>query len=57
MLFFIVAAPISLPTHNYKSSLSPISLPSFVICFLFEDSHSDRCMVICHCGFDLHSLD
>ena len=35
MLFIIVAAPISLPTHNYKSSLSPISLPSFVICVFF----------------------
>ena len=57
ILFFIVASPISFPTHNYSSSLSPIFLPPFVICCLFEDSHSERCMVICHCGFDLHSSD
>ena len=24
------------------------------ICYLFDDSHSDRCTVIFHCGFDLH---
>ena len=24
--------------------------------YLFEDSHSDRCEVISHCGFDLHML-
>ena len=25
-----------------------------VICGLFDDSHSDRCEVISHCGFDLN---
>ena len=24
--------------------------------FLFDDSHSDRCEMISHCGFDLHFL-
>ena len=28
--------------------------PTFVICRLFDDSHSDTCKVISHCGFDLH---
>lgn len=39
ILFFIVASPISFPTHNYSSYLSPISLPPFVICCLFEDNY------------------
>ena len=33
------------------------SLPAFVICVLFDDSHSDRCEVITPCGFDLHFSD
>ena len=27
------------------------------ICDLFDDSHSDRCGLIFHCGFDLHFSD
>ena len=33
------------------------SSPTFVICGLFDDSHSDRCEVISLCGFDLHFPD
>ena len=29
-----------------------ISLSTFVICGLFDDSHSVRCEVISHCGFN-----
>ena len=29
----------------------------FVICVLFDDSHSDRCGVTFPCGFDVHFLD
>ena len=25
--------------------------------YLFDNSHSDRCEVVSHCGFDLHFLD
>ena len=32
------------------------SLPTLVTC-LFDDSHSDRCEVVSHCGFDLHLPD
>ena len=32
-------------------------LPTFVIYVLFDDSHSGRCEVISHCGFDLHLPD
>ena len=38
----------------YEGSFFSTSLPTFVICILFDDSHSDRCEVISHCGFDLH---
>ena len=32
----------------------PTSSPTFVFGRLFGDSHSDRCEVMPHCGFDLH---
>ena len=28
--------------------------PPFIVCRLFDDSHSDWCEVISHCNFDLH---
>ena len=45
-----------LPTV-FKGSLCFTSLPTFVLCDLFNDSYSDRCEVISHCGFDLHFSD
>ena len=45
------------PPTVYKGSLFSISSPMFVICVLFDDSHSDKCEVISHCGFDLHFPD
>ena len=36
-----------------EGSLFFKSLQTFVTCVLFDDSHSDRCEVISHCGFDL----
>ena len=27
---------------------------AFIICSLFDDSHSDPCEMIAYCGFDLH---
>ena len=32
-------------------------LSALVICVLFDDSHSDRCEVIAHGGFDFHPPD
>ena len=29
--------------------------PAFIVCRLFDDGHSDRCEVVSHCSFDLHS--
>ena len=45
------------PPTVYKGSLFSIFSATFVICVLFEDSHSDMCEVISHCGFDLHFPD
>jgi len=28
--------------------------PAFIVCRLFDNSHSDWCEVISHCSFDLH---
>ena len=41
----------------HTSSLCSTFLPTLVICCLFDGSHSDRCEVIFHCGFDLHFPD
>ena len=46
-----MATPKSIPTS--KCSLFSISLPTLISC-LFDSSHSNRCEVISHCGFDLH---
>ena len=39
----------------HKGSLFSTPSPTLVFCLL-DDSHSDRCEVIYHCGFDLHFL-
>ena len=53
MLFSIVAAPVYIPTHSVGGSLFSTPSPAFVVCYLFDNSHSDRCEVVSHCGFDL----
>ena len=40
----------------YKGSFSSTSSPTFVFCFLIDDSHSNRCEVITHWGFYLQFL-
>ena len=45
------------PPKLYEGSLLSISLSTFAICVIFDDSYSDRCEVIPHCGFDLHFPD
>ena len=54
ILFSILAAPIHIPTNSAWGFPFPPILAIFVICRLFDDSHSDSCEVIAHCGFDLH---
>ena len=49
ILFSTVDVPVYISTT--------ISLPTFVICILFDDNHSARCEVTALCGFDLHFPD
>ena len=43
ILFSIVAAPIYILTNSTQSSLSYMLLPTLVISYLFDNSHSDKC--------------
>ena len=45
---------LSLTVH--EGCLFSTSLPKFVICILFNDSHSDRCQTILHCDLIFISL-
>ena len=57
ILFSTTAALIYIPTNSVQGSLFSTSSPTFVICVLFDDSHSDRHEAISHCCFDLHFPD
>ena len=55
-MFFIVAVSIYIPSSMQKDSLfSTFLLKLFIFC-LFDNSHSNRCGVISHCGFNCISL-
>ena len=45
------------PPTVHKGSLFSTSSPTFIICSLLDDSHSNSCEVISHCGFYLHFFD
>ena len=53
----MVAVPSYILTKSVLGFHFSTSLPVFVICGLFDDSHSDRCEVIFHCGFDFHDSE
>ena len=45
--------------HSHRQTVQEHSFfftpsPEFIVCRLFDDSHSDQCEVISHCSFDLH---
>ena len=54
ILFSIVSAPIYIPTSSVQGFSFLHILPTFVICSLFDNGHSDRFQVITYCDFDLH---
>ena len=42
------------PPAIQENSLFSTSSPTFIVCILSHDGHSDGCEVISHCSFDLH---
>ena len=42
------------PPTVQEHSLFSTPSPAFIFCRLFDDGHSDQCMVIYHCSFDFH---
>ena len=44
------------PETVYECSFFSTSLATFVICVLFDNSHSNRCVVISHCGISSENL-
>ena len=54
ILVSIVAVPLLNPPTVWEGSLLSTPSLTFVICRLFDDSHSDQCEMISHCGFDLY---
>ena len=56
ILFPTVAAPIYIPTNSIQGFPFLQILTNICYCGLFDDSHSDRCEVLSHCGFDLRFL-
>ena len=57
ILFSIVTISMYIPTNSIEGLPFSTSLPTPVICCFFENSHSNRCEVLPHCGFDLHFPD
>ena len=55
----ILSSSVVAPIYILSAGSFPFShiLTSFVICILFDDSHSDRCEIISHCDFDLYVPD
>jgi len=56
ILFSIVAAPIVIPINGAQWFPFSICLPTLVNSYLFDNSHSNRCEVIAHCGLVCISL-
>ena len=56
ILFSKAATSGYIPTSSAQASLFSTSSPTLISC-LFDDSHSNRCKVIFHCGFDLYFPD
>ena len=53
-IMFSMSVPSYIPTSSVQGFSFLHILPTFVICSLFDDDHSDRCQVITYWDFDLH---
>ena len=54
---FHSGAPIYIPTNSVQVFPFLHIFANICICILFDDSHSERCEMISHCGFDFHFPD
>ena len=54
VLFSTVAAPVCIPTNSTRENLFSTSSWTLTVSCVFYFSHSYRCEVASHCGFDLH---
>ena len=54
-LFSVVAVLVCIPTNS--GSLFSTPSPAFIVCRLFDSSHSDQHEMAPHCGFGLHFSD
>jgi len=56
ILFSLMVTPIYIPTKSAQMFpfLHILSNTFYYVSCLLDSSHSDRCEVISHCGFDLH---
>ena len=52
--FSAVAVSVYIPIKGLKEFLFSTFLPTFVVCKVLDDNHSDRYEVMSHSGFDLH---
>ena len=57
ILLSTVAAPNCIPTNSAKGFPYLHILTRPVVCWFIGESHSDRCEMISHCGFNLHFSD
>lgn len=55
--FLLVSAPIYILIDITWDSLCSTSLPTIVVSYIFNNSHSNRREVIAHCDFDLYFPD
>ena len=56
-MFSIAAIVVCIPTNSVEGSFFSAPSPAFIVCRLFDSSHSSWCEMLSHCGFDLHFPD
>ena len=51
-----MAVLVCIPINNVRGFPFLCTSPAFIVCRLFDSSHSDQCEMAPHCGFDLHEM-
>ena len=52
-----MAVLVCIPTNSVRGFSLSTPSPEFIVCRLFDSSHSDRRVMVPHCGFALYSSD